>query len=152
MAWLAGFSVLSVIGLLLAAYSRDEDARLLAVALVGLALSAWPAWYGGVLYLLAPLDALMWCVALTMWLVRPVSWLRDFLAVSALRVALHVAIGLVPSMAATPFFHLLNAAFVAQVFLVSRQGGIRLGHSCSDRLRSWGRLFPMVRPTVAREA
>lgn len=94
MAWLAGFSALSVTGLLLAAYSRDEDARLLAVALVGLAAVAWPAWYGCVLYLLAPLDALIWCLALTMWLARPVAWIRAFLAVGIARVSLHIALSM----------------------------------------------------------
>lgn len=133
MAWLASFSVLSVCGLLLAAYSRDEDARLLALALVALALSAWPAWYGGILYLLAIIDLMIWCCSLVMWDVRQARWLAAFWKLASARMALHVAIGLAPSTVA--FLHALNATFVLQIYLVSRQGGIRLGDHLTDRVR-----------------
>lgn len=145
MAWLAGFSVLSVCGLLLAAYSRDEDARLLAVALVGLAGAAGALWLVDSMAYLPLFDWLIACFAFVMWDVRRAAWLRAFVAVCAVRLAIHVGIALSPPASLWLFYHLLNASFVAQVFIVSRQGGIRAG----NRLFLWLRGVRVAVPSQA---
>lgn len=145
MAWLAGFSVLSVCGLLLAAYSRDEDARLLALALVGLAVSAAGLWAYDAMHLLPVADWLIGVLAFVMWDVRRASWLGAFSAICAARLAIHVGVYLSPRDGLWLFYHLLNATFVAQVSIVSRQGGIRAG----NRLLSWLRGFRVAVPAQA---
>lgn len=139
MAWLAGFVILGAIGAALAAYSRDEDARLLAVGLLLLALSVIPAWYGHALYLLPLYDWALGCASFVMWLTRHATWLRSFVILAGLRLSLHVAVALLPESARTPFIHLLNACFVMQVLLISKQGGIRLGADFA------GRVLPQLR-------
>lgn len=153
MIWLAGFGALSVCGLLLAAYSRDEDARLLAFSLVALCVVSAASWLSDVMHLVPMADWLIGCFAFVMWDVRRAPWLRLFVNVCAIRLGIHVGISLAPVGAVSLFYHLLNATFVTQVFLVSKQGGIRLGTDCAAGLRGWfSAVRASARATVARLA
>ncbi|KQM88668.1 hypothetical protein ASE67_02695 [Sphingomonas sp. Leaf23] len=145
MAWLAGFSALSVCGLLLAVYSRDEDARLLAVALVGLAGAGGALWTADAMTYLPLIDWLIAVLAFVMWDVRRADWLRAFVAVCVVRLGTHIGIAISPPASLWLFYHLLNATFVAQVFIVSKQGGIRAG----NRLFFWLRGVRVAVPAQA---
>lgn len=129
----------------LAAYSRDQDAVLLATLMLALTGFAGLCWHADMVWAIPALEWMVACLSFVMWGMRRTTWLRTFALVEALRLVIHVGIGIVSVEGVALFYHLLNATFVVQLYLVSSAGGNRLGRS----MLSW---FRCLRPTVQAQA
>ena len=107
----------------LATYSRDPDARLLAVEIAAVWAGANALWLFNALQYLPALDWIVGVQALVMSITRRERWIKFFLAVIVLRLSLHVVDYLTAQAFLVQYIHGLNATFALLLMVVSYGGG-----------------------------
>jgi hypothetical protein len=128
---LCGIGCVAAFGV--ATYSRDADARRLALLLCGTWAAANLLWLLNILEYLPVLDWLIGVQAVVISATRSDKWVRLFIWVIALRLTLHVVDYLTGHAFLVQYIHGLNATFALLLMAVSYAGGCHardtmLGH------------------------